>query len=263
MVGDLHDDRHVVLDQQHGRVVVGADRAQERGELRRFARIEPRRRLVEAEQHRIGAHGARDLQPALRAVGQFAGRIVGAVDQADLVEPVFRAARRLRPRGAGSSARRSGRARSCRSPASADCDGRRAGSRAPSCPGTGGCSGRCGRPAPCRAISWSGMRSSRKSSPFEVGGAAAAGVGRGLDRLLGHDAVAGEREAPFGRLVEAGDAVEDRRLAGAVRADQRGDVAAPDSEGKGVDRDEAAEPHGEVFDGQERAGEPLISRAPP
>ena len=42
------------------------------------------------------------------------------------------------------------------------------------------------------------------------------------------DAVARERQPPFGRLVEAGDAVEDGGLAGAVRADQRGDVAAPD-----------------------------------
>ena len=39
---------------------------------------------------------------------------------------------------------------------------------------------------------------------------------------------AGERKAPLGRLVEAGDAIEDRRLARAVRADQRGDVAAAD-----------------------------------
>ena len=49
-------------------------------ELGAFARVEAGGRLVEAEQHRIGAHGARDLEPALRAIGQIAGRIVGAVD---------------------------------------------------------------------------------------------------------------------------------------------------------------------------------------
>ena len=63
-----------------------------------LARVETRRRLVEAEQHGFGAHGARDLEPALGAVGQVAGRIVGAVDQ-HLVEPVFRALDgRARPR---------------------------------------------------------------------------------------------------------------------------------------------------------------------
>ena len=58
--------------------------------------------------------------------------------------------------------------------------------------------------------------------------------GGGLDVVPCVDnAVAGEREPPFGRLVEAGDAVEHRGLAGAVRPDQRGDVAAPDGEGEG------------------------------
>ena len=47
-------------------------------ELGAFARIEAGRRLVEAEQHRVGAHGARDLEPPLVAIGQVAGRIVGA-----------------------------------------------------------------------------------------------------------------------------------------------------------------------------------------
>ena len=50
-------------------------------ELGAFARIESGRRLVEAEQHRVGAHRARDFEPALRAIGQVAGRIVGARDQ--------------------------------------------------------------------------------------------------------------------------------------------------------------------------------------
>ena len=44
--------------------------------------------LVEAEQHRIGAHGARDFEAALGAVGQRAGRIVGAVGKPDAIEPV-------------------------------------------------------------------------------------------------------------------------------------------------------------------------------
>ena len=77
---------------------------------------------------------------------------------------------------------------------------------------------------------------------------AAARAGRGRDVLGRGDAVARQREPSLGRLVEAGDAVEDGRLAGAVRTDQRGDVAAPDREAEGVDGDEAAEPHRQVFD---------------
>ena len=70
----------------------------------RLARVEARRRLVEAEQHRLGAHGARDLEPALGAVGQIAGRIVGAIGEADLLEPRLRRARRPRARRARSAA---------------------------------------------------------------------------------------------------------------------------------------------------------------
>ena len=82
----------------------------------------------------------------------------------------------------------------------------------------------------------------------------AAGVARGERvELVPHRGVAvGERDPSFARLVEAGDAVEHGGLAGAVRPDQRGDVAAPDGEREAVDGDEAAEPHGEMLDLQER-----------
>ena len=89
--------------------VLVADGEQQRVELGAFARIEAGGRLVEAEQHRIGAHGARDLEPALRAIGQVAGRIVGALDQADPVEPVAR----LLDRGAFGARHRRG-SRACR-----------------------------------------------------------------------------------------------------------------------------------------------------
>ena len=54
-----------------------------------LARIEAGRRLVEAQKRRLGTHGARNLEPALSTVGKVAGRIVGALHEADLVEPVF------------------------------------------------------------------------------------------------------------------------------------------------------------------------------
>ena len=73
-----------------------ADGVEQNVQIGRFARVEAGGGFVEAEQHRIGAHRARDFEPALRAIGQFAGRIVGAIEQADLVEPVFRPLHRLR-----------------------------------------------------------------------------------------------------------------------------------------------------------------------
>ena len=53
-----------------------------------FARVEAGRGFIQAEQHRIGAHGARDFEAALRAIGQIAGGIVGTVCQADSVQPL-------------------------------------------------------------------------------------------------------------------------------------------------------------------------------
>src|SRR5580692_6855231 len=63
----------------------------------------------------------------------------------------------------------------------------------------------------------------------------------------------GERDPALARLVEAGDAVEHRGLAGAVRPDDGGDVAAVRREGQVVHRDEAAESHGEVLEAQQHA----------
>ena len=70
-----------------------------------------------------------------------------------------------------------------------------------------------------------------------------------------------EDDSSLGGPIEAGDAVEDRRLAGAIRADQGGDVAAPDIEGQVVDGDEAAEAHGEMLDGQDRIACPALCGA--
>ena len=82
--------------------VVVLDVVEQRVERRRFARVEAGGRLVEAEQLRPGAHGARDLEPALRAIGQVAGRIVGAIDQIGLLQPVPGKLDRFRRRPCGS-----------------------------------------------------------------------------------------------------------------------------------------------------------------
>src|SRR5271166_2495569 len=56
-----------------------------------------------------------------------------------------------------------------------------------------------------------------------------------------------ERDASLAGLVEPRNAVEDRGLARAVRADDGGDVAAPRREGEAVNSDEPAEAHGEIL----------------
>jgi hypothetical protein len=60
-----------------------------------------------------------------------------------------------------------------------------------------------------------------------------------------------EHDRPLVRLVEAADAVEQRRLAGAVRADQGTDLALTDVEGGAVERRDPSESQGNVPDGED------------
>ena len=92
-----------------------------------------------------------------------------------------------------------------------------------------------------------------------------AAVGQGAELVPYARVAVSQRDAAFGRLVEAGNAVEHGGLAGAVRADQRGDLARAGVERQGVDGDEAAEAHGEVLDAQDRADRvaPIAGCAPP
>src|SRR3546814_10894557 len=61
-----------------------------------------------------------------------------------------------------------------------------------------------------------------------------------------------EGDAARPRLVEAIDAVEHRRLAGAVRADDREDIALADLEADVVDRGDAAEAEPDVLKRERR-----------
>ena len=69
-----------------------------------------------------------------------------------------------------------------------------------------------------------------------------------LVRRARQDALALEAYVAFGRVVEPRDQVEDRRLAGPVRPDQREDLALLDGERNLVDRHDAAEAQGDVVD---------------
>ena len=86
VVANAHHDAHVVLDQQDG-AAIGLDGFQQRGQRVALTRVEAGGWLVQAEQDWGSAHGARNLQPALIAVGEGAGRVVGAGEQVDPLEP--------------------------------------------------------------------------------------------------------------------------------------------------------------------------------
>ena len=88
-VGDPHDQAHVVLDQQHG-VAQVADLADQLVQLLLLRGVEAGRRLVQAEQFRLGGQRPGDLETALVAVRQVAGQVVGPAVDADEPEQLER-----------------------------------------------------------------------------------------------------------------------------------------------------------------------------
>ena len=73
------------------RAAAAADLQQQRAPAPRISRgFSPAAGSSRQSSDRVGAHGARDLQPPLRAVGQRAGRVVGAVEQLGALQPVPR-----------------------------------------------------------------------------------------------------------------------------------------------------------------------------
>src|SRR5262249_24218182 len=230
-VGNPHDDRHVVLDQQDRGAVLGAHAEQKLVELGAFARVEAGGGLVEAQQHRVGAHRARDLDAPLLAIGQVAGGVIRASQQADAVEPEFRLVGR----------RRFGMPVDREAEQAED--------------GQAGClhqrimlsdqqileHGHAGE----QADILEGAGDARELGDAEVEQA--------LEQI-GRTVRMGEPDHPDARMIEAGDAVEDRGLAGAVGSDERGDVSAFGREAEIVYRDEAAEPHAQVLDREDGVG---------
>ncbi len=79
MVGYLHDDVHVVLDEQDRELELALDRAEELVQLGGFARVQSRRRLVEQQQHGIEHQRPGELHHPALAAGQVAGAVVAAV----------------------------------------------------------------------------------------------------------------------------------------------------------------------------------------
>ena len=72
-LADSHNQIHIVFDQHDGDLERVPDLDDVLHQLRRLGRVHARRRLVQQKQGRVGTQGADDLQPALGAVGQGAG----------------------------------------------------------------------------------------------------------------------------------------------------------------------------------------------
>ncbi len=247
VVGDAHHHAHVVLDQQQSDALPLPDRQEEMVEFRRLSRVQARGRLVEAEQHRIDAHGPRDLGAPLLAVGERRRWLVGPCRQLHAVEPV-----------AGEIDRRAFRlAVAAEAEEAAD--------------------------RPLRGVHQlvvlgddqvfeDGHRRKQADVLKRPGDARPLGDAEAVHLLEEKAAALGmfEGEPANRRFVEPGQAVEDGRLAGAVGADDGGDRAGFGHERRIVDGDEATEPHRQVFDGEERrrrrsvgpGRRPALTRAP-
>ena len=195
-VAEPADQVHVVLDDEEGVAELAVHALDIGGEVLQQRAVDAGRHLV--EQHHLGIdhHGAAELEQLLLAAGEIAGELVLDVRRASRKSMTSLAFCRTSRSRARDRARREPGARAGSRPA-----GRPAppsGSRAPSCWRIHARSGRC---AACRGANSSWGGSPVTSWPSKM---ICAAVGRDV----------------------AGDEVEQRRFAGAVRADQPGDRAA-------------------------------------
>src|SRR5262245_32340699 len=98
-VGDLHDQRHVVVDEQDAGLVLVADRAHDCEEVVYLRLGESRGRLVHEHEPRLGGERTRHARLALVPVREQRRRLVGPRRQPEQVEQLRGPAARLaRPR---------------------------------------------------------------------------------------------------------------------------------------------------------------------
>ena len=198
-VRDPLDDVHVVLDHEDRVAALGAQQRDQLGDLLRLLRVHPGGRLVEEEQPRVRRRRPGDLEPAAVRVREAVGGLVPAIAHQPLTEerePLLRELADLLLLAPHA---------------------RRAQHRAED----------AGLRVPVRGRHHVLAHGHVEEQPqrLERAGDPAA---RDLVRLEALDARAGEDDVAAGRLVHARDEVEQRRLAGAVRADHADDLALVD-----------------------------------
>ena len=94
-VGDARDQRHVVLDHQHGDAELVADVVDPEGHVVGLLDVQARGRLVEQQQLRLGAQRPRQLDHLAHAVRQAGDQRLAVVLQVEQVDhPLDRLARR-------------------------------------------------------------------------------------------------------------------------------------------------------------------------
>src|SRR3954463_11765839 len=208
LVADAHHHVHVVLDEHDGTAGV-ADAAEAAREIGRLCLVEAGRRLVQENQRGLGDEGARYLEQPPMPVRQLARRDAGVAAQADELERAPRAGEDALLLGAlCRRARERGEDAGMRSGVQAD----------------------------ARVLE----RAHLSEELQILEGAADAGL-RAPGRVPARDVGAAKAYRAARNGERAGDEVEQRGLAGAVRADQAVDRAALDAQVHRIDRGQPAE----------------------
>ena len=211
-----------MLDEQHRDAAVGADLADELAELADLVMVEAAGRLVEEEELRLAGERAGELDALLRAERQAGDRPARPPLEIEIGDELACAGARApsSPRRTQGKPQRVADDSRCGS-----ANGRRSSrSRARSGAGNSARFWKV-RPMPSSAMRWAGR--SRIERPSN-------------------------RMSPAARRVEARQAIEQRGLAGAVRADEAEDLPRLEIEGHAVERHDAAEAHGDVANRQKR-----------
>src|SRR5215510_4362946 len=202
-IRDAHDDRHVVLDQEHRETARRRDLPDQRRRVLRLARRHARRGLVQEQERRLGGECQADLEVTLLAVREVLGQLVAPGGQPECVQQLG---------GAGLDV---GQAPERREPP------RLAGAR------LGG---------DAHVLEDGDLWKN-------VGDLKRLGDAQAVDRLRRQagDLTSIEADVAHGRHVQARDHVEERRLARAVRADHREHLALADGEAHLRERRQGAE----------------------
>ena len=211
-VRQLHDHLHVVLDDQDRQV--RRDAADQGHGVMGLGRAHACRRLVQAEQLRLGRQRDADLQMALLAVGQVGRQLVLLAAQADRLQHRFGALDEVAIRAVVRQ-------------------------QAPAVPP------RLGGDADVLKRGGIGQ---------DVGDLIRAGDALPGDPLgrQARDVLAVEQDLPRGRAQVAGQAIEEGALARPVRPDDRADLLALDFEADAVQGHQATKAHGQALGTEDR-----------
>src|SRR5215468_4688097 len=219
LVGNLHHQAHVVLDEEDGHLAAVADGAHELTERGHLFVVEAACRLVEEEELGLAGQGAPQLHALEGAEGQPRRRAIRHVVE---VEKRDELARRL----------------ACLLLLAAH-------------PGQ---LERVAREVAARAAVHAYQHVVEHAHGGEEGevleGAPDAELGDVMGGC-GDDGAPFEEDVALLRSVEASDAVEERRLARAVGTDQSHDLTGAHLEGDGIESHDATEAHRDITDGQE------------